>query len=30
MKPSAKVAETLTDLQGRGLNKIGFINNNLF
>ena len=25
-----KVAETLADLQSRGLNKIGFINNNLF
>jgi biopolymer transport protein ExbD len=26
----AKVAETLADLQSRGLKKIGFINNNLF
>jgi biopolymer transport protein ExbD len=26
----AKVAETLADLQGRGLKKIGFINNELF
>jgi biopolymer transport protein ExbD len=26
----AKVAETLADLQSRGLRKIGFINNNLF
>jgi biopolymer transport protein ExbD len=26
----AKVAETLADLQGRGLKKIGFINNDLF
>jgi biopolymer transport protein ExbD len=26
----AKVAETLADLQSRGLKKIGFINNDLF
>ena len=26
----AEVAETLADLQGRGLKKIGFINNDLF
>jgi biopolymer transport protein ExbD len=26
----ARVAETLADLQSRGLNKIGFVNNNLF
>jgi biopolymer transport protein ExbD len=26
----AKVAETLADLQSRGLKKIGFINNELF